>query len=84
MTVTFCGDSSRRAAPRSAERLREIRNEILSMLDPDRQANEAVADAQGPATVGGNRRVGHERGVLGQGFHAAERLGACEQAQVAK
>ena len=59
----------------------EIRDEIGGIFKAHGEANQAIADAQGAARLGGEARVRHERRVLGERFDAAEALGACKNAK---
>ena len=56
----------------------EIGDEIVDMLDSDRQADQAVIDAERCALRRRHRRVGHARGKLEETLDASERLGEGE------
>src|SRR5579883_403983 len=68
---------ARRPAPLS-QRLVEIGEEVVEILDADRQADERVADAQRLALLGRQRGMRHDGGMLDQALDAAETLGQGE------
>ena len=52
--------------------LGDVRHEILDILKPDRQAQQAVADAVTLPLFGRIGRVSHAGGMLNQGFGVTE------------
>src|SRR5688572_11115991 len=52
--------------------LLEVGDEIVHVLDADRQPHEAVADAELRAHVGRDRGMGHDGRVLDEALDAAE------------
>src|SRR5213082_1543543 len=63
----------------SAERLAQLRDQVLHILHAHRQADEAVADPEGLARRCGERGVRHDPGVLDEALHAAQTLRQREQ-----
>src|SRR5436190_358345 len=61
------------------QRVLELGDQVLDMLDADRQAHEAVADAEAGAHVLRQRGVRHDRRVFDQAFYPAETLGEGEE-----
>src|SRR5690349_12440062 len=66
------------AAARLSERLIEVGDEVVDILDADGKANERVADAERAALLGRERGVRHDRGMLDEAFDAAQALGERE------
>src|SRR6185503_16172340 len=73
---------SAKSSPRAGllERVVQLGDQVVDALDADRQAHQAVVDAQAGAHVLGQRRVRHDRRVLDQALDAAQALGEREQA----
>ena len=46
------------------ERLRQVVDEVLAVLDADGQADETVVDPEEAARLGRDRGMRHDRGVL--------------------
>src|SRR5438445_11008811 len=70
------------ACPFSAvltQRRGEVGDEVVGILDADREPHQAVADAESRAHLGRHRAVGHQRGMLDQALDAAEAFGQCKQ-----
>ena len=63
------------------QRLLDIRNEVLHLLDTDRQPHEVVPNAEQLALRLGDAAVRHLRGVLCKTLDAAKRLRKREQAR---
>ena len=63
---------------RSAQGFLQLGDEVRDVLHPDREPDQAVADAQRRPHRGRQRCAGHDRRVLDQAFHAAETLGQRE------
>src|SRR5690606_34740799 len=63
----------------SGQRVGEVGDEVVDVLDADREADEAVGDAEGGAVLGGDAGVGHDGGVFDEGLDAAEALGEGEE-----
>jgi MFS family permease len=61
--------SGERSAEASGERSSEVGDEVVGVLDPDRQANEIARDLQGGAR---NAGMGHAAGVLDERLDPAE------------
>src|SRR5713226_5754845 len=61
------------------ERVFQLGDEVVNVLDADRQAHQAFVDAELGAHVLGQRGVGHDRRVLDQALDAAEALGESEK-----
>src|SRR5207302_8563218 len=61
------------------ERVFKLGEEVVDVLDADRQAHQALVDAELGAHVLGQRGVGHDRRVLDQALDAAQALGEGEQ-----
>ena len=59
----------------SSERLFQVGDQILHVLDAHREAHQAVVDAQCRALVGRNRGVRHQRRMLDQAFDASQAFG---------
>src|SRR5437773_11520563 len=66
------------------ECLLDIGDQIIDVLDTDRQTHEAVVDAKRRANLGWQRRVRHDRRMFGEAFHAAQAFGAYKYAQALK
>src|SRR3974390_1912148 len=58
----------------------EVSDQIVRILDADRETDQGVGDTELLAHVGCDRGVRHQRGMLDQALHAAETLGQREQA----
>src|SRR5262245_51827563 len=63
----------------SAERGGEIGDEVLRVLDPDREPHQGIADPEGRAYLRRDRAVRHQRRMLDQAFDAAEAFSEGEQ-----
>src|SRR5262244_1449929 len=63
----------------SAECGGEIRDEVLWVLDPDREPHQVIADPERGAHVGRDRAMRHQRRMLDQAFDAAEAFREREQ-----
>src|SRR5204862_91989 len=61
------------------ERVFQLGDEVVDVLDADRQAHQAFVDAELGAHVLGQRGVGHDRRVLDEALDAAQALGEGEQ-----
>src|SRR5207302_7048945 len=61
------------------ERVFQLGEEVVNVLDADRQAHQALVDAELGAHVLGQRGVSHDRRVLDQALDAAEALGESEE-----
>src|SRR5712691_4138946 len=61
------------------ERVFQLGEEVVDVFDADRQAHQALVDAELGAHVLGQRGVGHDRRVLDQALDAAQALGESEQ-----
>src|SRR5437763_6100372 len=80
MMAFLLGASLGAAAPsHCVQRPFEIRDQIAGVLDPDRQSHEIVGNAERRAYVGGQRRMGHDGGMLDQALDAAEAFRQREQ-----
>ena len=67
--------------PRSCRKRRvDIGDQVLHILDANREADEAIADAKLRATLWRNRTVCHRDGMAEERLDAAERLGEGEDA----
>src|SRR5438445_8995119 len=81
-TRTICGCFGRGAAccaPTHTssvipQRLIQIRDEVLHVLDPDRQPHQAVGEPHAAPHVGRHARMGHRGRMADQAFYAAERF----------
>src|SRR6185295_13944119 len=73
---------SAKSSPRAAllERVVQLGDQVVDALDADREAHQAVVDAQPGAHVLRQRGVGHDRRVLDQALDPAQALGEREQA----
>ena len=56
----------------SHQRLRQVRHQIIRVLDPDRKPDRRIADADARAQVGGHARVRRRARVAGKRLGAAE------------
>src|SRR5437588_6381508 len=61
------------------ERVFQLGEEVVNVLDAHRQAHQALADAELGAHGLGQRGVGHDRRVLDQALDAAKALGESEE-----
>src|SRR5438046_10008823 len=61
------------------ERVFQLGDEVVDVLDADRQAHQAFVDAELGAHVLWQRGVGHDRRVLDQALDTAQALGEGEQ-----
>src|SRR5262249_40783042 len=61
------------------QRRGEVGDEVVGILDADREPHQAIADAESRAHLGGHRAVGHQCGMLDQALDAAEAFGQREQ-----
>ena len=62
----------------------EVSDQIVRILDADRETDQGVGDTELLAHVGCDRGVRHQRGMLDQALHAAQGLGAREDAHRAQ
>src|SRR5262249_15515619 len=85
--IGIAGSRARRdslgiALPISAvltQRRREVGDEIVGVLDADREPHQGIADAQTRTHLRRHRAVGHQRGVLDQALDAADAFRPCGQ-----
>src|SRR5512138_1043387 len=63
-----------------SQRLLDVGDQVLDILDADRQPDEAVVDAQARAHARWQRRVRHDRRMLGKALDTAETLRAHKNA----
>src|SRR5512147_2763111 len=77
----FIACSSMRMILALTKRLLEVGDQVVDVLDTDGQPHEPIVDAEFGAHIGGERRVGHQRRMLGQALDAAEAFGTDEDAQ---
>ena len=80
MTSLAFGAERPGVAPALRERLIEIRDQVFDVLDAHRQPHQAVADSQARADLRRQRRVRHDRRMLGEAFDAAQALRANKDA----
>ena len=64
-----------------AQRLLQILDQIVRILDPDRQANQRIVDAERLALLGRNRGMRHQARMIDQALDAAEAFGDRENPQ---
>src|SRR5437868_2983296 len=67
------------SSPSLIERMLELGDQVLDILDAHREAHQPVADAEPGAHVLGQRGVRHDRRMLDQALDAAEALGEREE-----
>ncbi len=70
--LTILGNSRAERASRLCQRLVEVGNQIIDVLDADRESHQAIVDADGGTLRRGNGGMRHQCGMLDQAFHAAE------------
>src|SRR5437588_8041757 len=68
-----CSSCSRRRCAGGVERLRQIGDEVLHVLDADSEPDQAVVDPDRLALLRGQLEVGHQRGLLDERLDRAER-----------
>ena len=71
--------SGRIAMPSTPQRLLQIGDQIVAILDPRRQPHQRIRNADRGALLGRDRAMRHQRRVLDQAFDAAEAFGQREQ-----
>src|SRR5437867_13266126 len=64
---------------RSLQRQLQVGPQILDVLDPDREAQQAVGKTNLQPLLSRYRRVGHGGGMAHQALHSPQALGAGEQ-----
>src|SRR5659263_728146 len=78
MPLAAAGGSS---VPRRLERLLEVRDKVLGILDAHRQAHSAGSDSAPPPLFGRDGGVRHRLRVADKWLHATVALGEPQQSQ---